>query len=138
MRVDGRDMAGDIVVPSLSDSYFVSEHTPRSLTLSSADSLIACFKGLYCAVHRLDENTRTLSVHVEVANPGDLLHPGQFVTAAIQSKNGTAGITVPVEAVLRSPHGDWQVFGEQAPGRYAGRTVIVVRTVDDKDRFAVY
>ena len=84
------------------------------------------------AHHRLDENTRTLSVHIEVANPGDLLHPGQFVTAAIQSKNGTAGITVPVEAVLRSPDGDWQVFVEQAPGRYAGRKVNVVRTVDDK------
>jgi len=77
------------------------------------------------AHHSLDESTRTLSVHIEVANPGDQLHPGQFVTATIQSKNGTAGFAVPVDAVLRSPDGDWQVFVETAPGRYEAREVEV-------------
>jgi len=84
------------------------------------------------AHHSLDESTRTLSVHIAVANPGDRLHPGQFVTAAIPGKHGTEGIAVPVDAVLRSPDGDWQVFVEVAAGRYEGREVEVKHTVGDE------
>jgi RND family efflux transporter MFP subunit len=81
--------------------------------------------------HSLDESTRTLSVHIEVPNPNDQLHPGQFVTASIHSKHDKPGIAVPVEAVLRSPDGDWQVFIEQAPGRYQAREVEVSYSVGD-------
>ena len=84
------------------------------------------------AHHSLDESTRTLSVHIAVANPGDRLHPGQFVTAAIPGKHGTEGIAVPVDAVLRSPDGDWQVFVEVAAGRYEGREVEVKHSVGDE------
>lgn len=79
--------------------------------------------------HALDETTRTLSVRLEVANPDDQLHPGQFVTTEIQSADNETRITVPVAAVLRSPDGDWQVFIEEAPGRYEPREVEVQRTV---------
>jgi RND family efflux transporter MFP subunit len=81
--------------------------------------------------HRLDESTRTLSVRIEVSNPDDQLHPGQFVTAAIQSKHGKAGIAVPVEAVLRSPDGDWHVFVEVAPGRYEVSEIEVQQSLGD-------
>lgn len=81
--------------------------------------------------HRLDESTRTLSVRIEVSNPDDQLHPGQFVTAAIQSKNGKPGVAVPVDAVLRSPDGDWLVFVEEAPGRFEAREVEVRHTLGD-------
>ncbi|MEN8801933.1 MAG: efflux RND transporter periplasmic adaptor subunit [Thiogranum sp.] len=81
--------------------------------------------------HSLDESTRTLSVHIEVPNPNDQLHPGQFVTATIQSKNGTEGIAVPVDAVLRSADGDWQVFVETAPGRYKAREIEVQHDTRD-------
>lgn len=81
--------------------------------------------------HSLDESTRTLSVHIEVPNPNDQLHPGQFVTATIQSKNGTEGIAVPVDAVLRSADGDWQVFVETAPGRYKAREIEVQHDTGD-------
>ncbi len=79
--------------------------------------------------HALDESTRTLSVRLEVANPDDQLHPGQFVTAEIQSADSETGITVPVASVMRSPDGDWQVFIEEAPGRFEPREVKVLRTV---------
>lgn len=84
------------------------------------------------AQHRLDESTRTLAVRIEVANPEDQLHPGQFVRVEIQSSRHKSGITVPVAAVLRSPDGDWQVFVEEAPGRYRPREVEVLRTVGDR------
>ena len=84
------------------------------------------------AQHALDETTRTLSVRLQVANPNDQLHPGQFVSVEIESAENKAGIAVPVAAVLRSPDGDWQVFIEEAPGRYAPKEVDVQRTVGER------
>ncbi len=81
------------------------------------------------ARHTLDESTRTLSVRIQVANADDQLHPGQFVSAEIQSAQRKPGIAVPVAAVLRSPDGDWQVFIEAAPGRYEPKEIEVLRTV---------
>ncbi len=84
------------------------------------------------ARHTLDESTRTLSVRLEVANPEDQLHPGEFVTVEMQSAESQSDISVPLAAVLRSPDGDWQLFIEEAPGRYEPREVEVLRTVGDR------
>ena len=84
------------------------------------------------ARHTLDETTRTLAVHIEVVNRDDELHPGQFVTAVIESKEKLQGLIVPLAAVLRSPDGDWQVFVESAPGRFEPKEVEVLRTVGDQ------
>ncbi|WP_456375809.1 efflux RND transporter periplasmic adaptor subunit [Thiolapillus sp.] len=78
--------------------------------------------------HALDETTRTMQVRVELPNPGDHLHPGQFVTTYI----GLAGASDPVlalprEAILRSPDGDWEVFVEQEPGEFEPVEVNLVR-----------
>lgn len=78
--------------------------------------------------HRLDETTRTLAVRLEVLNPEDRLHPGQFVTARIQTgKPGESALTLPLDAVLRSPDGDWQVFVEEDPGEFEPKEVELVR-----------
>jgi multidrug efflux pump subunit AcrA (membrane-fusion protein) len=78
--------------------------------------------------HTLDERTRTLGIRIEVPNPGDQLHPGQFVEARIQADGGSEqALTVPTGAVLRSPDGDWQVFIEEAPGKFEPMEVEVVR-----------
>ncbi len=82
--------------------------------------------------HVLDETTRTLSVRLQVANANDELHPGEFVTVEIESSASHAGIAVPVAAVMRSPDGDWQVFIEEAPGRFEPKEVEVQRTVGDR------
>lgn len=84
------------------------------------------------ARHTLDETTRTLAVHIEVANQHDELHPGQFVNVVIEGNKKRAGLVVPVEAVLRSPDGDWQLFVEVAPGRYEPKEVEVLTTVGDR------
>ncbi len=84
------------------------------------------------ARHTLDETTRTLAVHVEVANPDDALHPGQFVTVAIEGNDKQQGIFVPLEAVLRSTDGDWQIFVETAPGRFEPQEVKILRTVGER------
>ncbi len=82
--------------------------------------------------HALDETTRTLSVRVQAANPNDQLHPGQFVSVEIESSGTSGGIAVPVAAVLRSPDGDWQVYVEEAPGRYTPKEVEMIRTVGER------
>ena len=79
--------------------------------------------------HALDETTRTMAVRLEIPNPGDHLHPGQFVTARIQVGNSNPAISLPVDAVMRSPDGDWQVFVESAPGEYEPREVRIVRNI---------
>ncbi len=84
------------------------------------------------AQHMLHETTRTLPVRLQVANPADELHPGEFVTVKIDSSASQAGIAVPVAAVLRSPDGDWQVFIEEAPGRYEPKEVEVQRSIGDR------
>ncbi|MFQ5487130.1 MAG: efflux RND transporter periplasmic adaptor subunit [Gammaproteobacteria bacterium] len=81
------------------------------------------------ARHALDESTRTLALRIEVENPDDRLHPGQFVQAVLESDSHEAALAVPLEAVMRSPDGDWQLFVEEAPGRFKPQEVTVLRTV---------
>jgi len=84
------------------------------------------------ADHTVDEATRTLAIHIDVANAGHQLHAGQFVEALIEGKQKVRGIALPLAAVMRSPDGDWQVFVEAAPGRFEPKEVKVVRTIGDQ------
>ena len=82
--------------------------------------------------HTLDESTRTLAVRIEVANIDDRLHPGLFVDARIESDSSEVALNIPVNAVLRSPDGDWQVFVEEEPGHFKPQEVDVLNTVGDR------
>ncbi len=82
--------------------------------------------------HALDETTRTLGVRLEIPNPQDLLHPGQFVTARIHTgKSNIAALTLPLNAILRSPDGDWRVFVEKEPGEFEPQEVEIVRQLPE-------
>jgi RND family efflux transporter MFP subunit len=88
------------------------------------------FSGKVVQVHHaLDEDTRTLGVRIEVANPDDQLHPGVFVQAKISSVNAEQALAVPVNAVLRSPDGDWMIFIEHEAGEFEPKEVELVKTV---------
>ncbi len=84
------------------------------------------------ARHTLDEATRTLAMHIEIANKNDELHPGQFVNVVIEGNKKREGLVVPVEAVLRSPDGDWQLFVQSAPGRFEPKEIDILNTVGDQ------
>jgi len=84
------------------------------------------------ARHTLDEATRTLGVNVEVANPNDALHPGEFVSVVIEGKKKQQGIVVPLSAVMRSADGDWELFVESAPGRFEPKEVKILQTVGNQ------
>ncbi len=82
--------------------------------------------------HTLDESTRTLAVRIEVANTEDQLHPGLFVNARIKADSAHTALSVPANAVLRSPDGDWQIFIEEKPGHFKAKEVNVLNTVGDR------
>lgn len=49
--------------------------------------------------HHLEEASRTLAVRIEVQNPDEGLHPGQFVDVAIETETTRPVLAVPREAV---------------------------------------
>ncbi len=90
------------------------------------------FSGKVVQVHHaLDEDTRTLGVRIEIANPNDQLHPGVFVQAEISSIYSEQVMAVPVNAVLRSPDGDWAIFIEHEKGEFEPQEIELLRTVAD-------
>jgi len=78
--------------------------------------------------HALDEDTRTLGVRIEVANPNDTLHPGLFVDVRIEAGSSENALAIPADAVLRSPDGDWMVFVEHEDNKFEPQEVEVLRT----------
>lgn len=50
--------------------------------------------------HRLNEDTRRLSVRIEVDNSEDILHPGEFVEVAIPVGSGEPFLAVPAAAIV--------------------------------------
>lgn len=76
--------------------------------------------------HLLDETTRTQSVYVEFDNPNHQLHPGQFVSVSIDSRQQASGIVVPTEAVLRNSEGHWQIFIETDDGEFTPHVIQVL------------
>ncbi|MBL4743064.1 MAG: efflux RND transporter periplasmic adaptor subunit [Cycloclasticus sp.] len=78
--------------------------------------------------HSLDETTRTIGVRIEIMNPDDLLHPGVFVDTKIISNRSEKALSVPADAVLRSPDGDWMVFVEHEDNEFEPQEVDVIRT----------
>ena len=69
--------------------------------------------------HRLDEKTRTMAVRLELENQQDAFHAGQFVSVIFQAgQSANKQLSLPLDAVLRSPDGDWQVFVEEEAGEF--------------------
>lgn len=76
----------------------------------------------------IDETTRTVSVRLELPRPETGVRSGQFVTVTILTgDSGEQALALPLDSVLRSADGDWQVFVEEAPGKFEGREVTLVR-----------
>jgi len=126
------------VISDESALWVEAKLTPSQAKLVSPGSAVLItaegkqFSGKVVQVHHaLDESTRTLGVRVEFANPDDALHPGVFVQTKISSNNTAPALAVPVNAVLRSPDGDWMVFTEHETGEFEPQEVELVRTVGD-------
>jgi len=78
--------------------------------------------------HQLDTTTRTVGVRLEVQNPEDVLHPGMFVTAEIQSGHGDAEVLLLPEQAVQRQGSELIVFVEEEPGHFERREVEVGKT----------
>ena len=78
--------------------------------------------------HQLDQTTRTLSVRLEVQNPEDVLHPGMFVSADIETGVGEAMLLLPETAVQRQGS-ERIVFVEEETGHFERREVRIGKAV---------
>jgi RND family efflux transporter MFP subunit len=77
--------------------------------------------------HQLDQITRTVGVRLEVQNPEDVLHPGMFVNAEIESGSGEKALLLP-EAAIQRQGSELIVFVEEEPGHFERREVKVGKT----------
>lgn len=86
--------------------------------------------------HELNQLTRTEQVLVSMANPGHVLHAGQFAElyfaqpSADKSKalgGSTGDIVLPDAALSRSSDGDWQIFIQAADGDFEALEVEVLQ-----------
>lgn len=82
--------------------------------------------------HQLDETTRTRSIRLEVPNPDDLLHPGQYVNCQIESGHTKPVLALPVDAVLKTTDGDWAVYVEKQPGKFQQVEVKMGEVIDNQ------
>ena len=82
--------------------------------------------------HQLDETTRTRSIRLEVPNPDDLLHPGQYVNCQIVSGQTKPMLALPIDAVLKTPDGDWAVYVEKQPGHFQQVEVKMGEVIDNQ------
>lgn len=82
--------------------------------------------------HQLDETTRTRLVRIEIPNPDDLLHPGQFLNCQIESGHTQAVLALPIDAVLRTADGDWAVYVEKKPGHFQQVEVKIIEVIDNQ------
>ena len=68
---------------------------------------------------QVDPNTRSVAVRVVVSNPGDFLKRQMYVQVAIQDRQQTAGVMIPVSAVLRDDQNLPFVYVRQPDGSFA-------------------
>jgi len=67
--------------------------------------------------HRTQEATRTSSVRIEMPNPGDVLHPGEFVETFIATADKETVLAVPADAIVQL-QGQAVVFKAVAGDRF--------------------
>lgn len=83
--------------------------------------------------HQIDEATRTISVRLQAADGA--LKPGLFVDAELYGEAETA-MSLPTEAILRGPDGDWTIYVERADGAFEAKEVTVLHSVGARTAFS--
>lgn len=80
----------------------------------------------------VDPNTRAIAVRIVAANPRGLLKKDLYVNVSIHSKRDSAGLLVPVSAVLRDDENLPFVYVQNADGTFARRRVTLGAQVGER------
>ncbi len=81
--------------------------------------------------HKLDETTRTRIVRLNVENPKDELHPGDFVTCLIRTGETKPVLAVKSTALMRTPDEDMAVYLEVEPNHFRAEEVKILKKIGD-------
>jgi|JI10StandDraft_1071094.scaffolds.fasta_scaffold03864_8 cobalt-zinc-cadmium efflux system membrane fusion protein len=79
----------------------------------------------------IDEATRTIGVRLQATSTDGTLKPGMFVDVELYG-NADAVMSVPTNAIVRGPDGDWTIYIENAEGRLEPREIETLFTVGDR------
>lgn len=71
---------------------------------------------------KIDEATRTVGVRLQASNADGALKPGLFVDVELYGKAEQV-VSLPTDAVVRGPDGDWTVYVENAKGDLEAKEV---------------
>jgi len=81
---------------------------------------------------RIDQTTGALGVRAIVANPEDILVPGQFVRLIVQGLEVNNALTMPEQAMMQDNSGQY-VYVVSAQGEVEKRPVRVARQLSNRD-----
>ena len=79
----------------------------------------------------IDEATRTIGVRLQAATADGTLKPGMFVDVELYGKADQV-ISVPTDAIVRGPDGDWTVYVENEKGELEPKEIEMLFTVGDR------
>lgn len=77
---------------------------------------------------QIDEATRTIGVRLQASNSDGFLKPGLFVDVELYGKPELV-MSVPTDAIVRGPDGDWLVYVENSKGQLEPREIEALYTV---------
>lgn len=77
---------------------------------------------------QIDEATRTTGVRLQATNVDGALRPGLFVDVELYGKAEQV-MSLPTDAIVRGPDGDWTAFVENAKGEFEPKEVKPLYTV---------
>ena len=77
---------------------------------------------------QIDESTRTVGVRLQAKNTDGFLKPGLFVDAELYGKAEQV-LSLPTDAIVRGPDGDWTIYVENAKGQLEPKEVEILYTV---------
>lgn len=133
---------GELVVPGRTLFTIVDERTAwiearvspvqaqnlrvgQPATLRVGDAEIAAV--LRSVQPMVDPVTRTVTLRFDAGNAEGRLRSGLFVEVEIPVEGGAPVLALPLDAVLRGPDGDWQVFVADDTGRFRPAEVKLMR-----------
>jgi len=117
------DLSTVWVIANVYEKDFAALRTGAGVTITAPAFPGRTFRGTVSYVDpRVDPQTRTAQVRVEVANPGQALKLGMFVDVALNTPGTQQALAVP-KAALQTLGSDQIVFVSVGPGRFQMRKV---------------
>jgi RND family efflux transporter MFP subunit len=127
------DLSTVWVIGNIYEKDFAVLHTGASVMITAQAYPGRTFRGTISYVDpRVDTQTRTAQVRIEVANPNQVLKLGMFVDVALNAP-GTQHALVVSKAALQTVGADQVVFVSVGAGRFQMRKV---QTVEDAGEYA--